>query len=124
MEYYMGEKAELPRSMGPGESPLPLTAPPTAYGAAGRQRSVEMGNPRMTYSNKEVMVQPIHQTAPRGVDNLDIYPPGQVPLGNFRVPSMAQTNTTESTEGTWRTWNVDQRQTSRGKKPWKERFLG
>lgn len=59
---------------------------------------------------------------PTPVEDLSIYPPGQVPIDRYRVPSMAQTEVTTTTESTWRTWNVDQ---SGAQKPkgWKERYL-
>ncbi|CAM1500457.1 Fc.00g096190.m01.CDS01 [Cosmosporella sp. VM-42] len=59
---------------------------------------------------------------PATAENLGIYPPGQVPIDQYRVPSMARTEVTATTESSWRTWNVNQ---ANAQKPrtWKERYL-
>lgn len=54
--------------------------------------------------------------------NVDVYPPGQMPLGKYRVPSMAQTEVTTTTESSWRTWNVTQDHAQK-QKGWKEKYL-
>ena len=126
-DYYVADgKEQLSAFRGPSGIPKPPDTPPMAYGVAGQRTSMEMiGAQQTTSQQTRGLVPPSGAQPPaRRASNLDIYPPGQVPIGNFRVPSMARTNTSDNTEGTWRTWNVDQRQTSKDKRPWKERYLG
>lgn len=126
-DYYVANRKEqIAASRGPSGILKPPATPPTAYGAAAQRTSVEMISPPKESLKQGGGFAPTYKdhTPAIRASNLDIYPPGQVPIGSFRVPSMARTNTSDNTEGTWRTWNVDQRQTSKDKRPWKERYLG
>lgn len=109
-------------------TPLSPSAPPTAYGAAGAFRSLtgQEAPPHMTSRyggggpvEGRLVPPPTHLAPP---PRTDIYPPGQVPIPQDRVQSMARTEVTDSTEGTWRTWGVDQRPT-KGKTS-QRRYLG
>ncbi|PHH88667.1 hypothetical protein CDD83_7251 [Cordyceps sp. RAO-2017] len=58
-----------------------------------------------------------------GAPNLDIYPPGQVPIDQYRVRSMPATEVTDASEATWRTWRVDQNQAGGGGgRDWRQDF--
>lgn len=84
----------------PPDSPVFM---PSAGGAAVPQQNVpEVQVTRASTATGQPMGMP--------------YPPG-----TFRF-SVARTETTDATEGTWRTWNVDQKQATHGK-GWKERYL-
>jgi len=93
----------------PAQPPLQLQPPPMVHVAEERQTpSREMMKAPQTAGE----LVPPGQQPPRRGGSYSIYPPGHVPSGNYRPPSVSRTEVTDTTEGTWRTWNVDQRQAS------------
>lgn len=95
-------------------SPLSPAAPPAAHGASAAFRSLTGQEPPSQMASRygggpvkgRLVPPPTHLAPP---PRTDIYPPGQVPINQYRAPSMAQTELTDSTESTWRTWGVDQK---------------
>ncbi|KFH42763.1 hypothetical protein ACRE_064850 [Hapsidospora chrysogenum ATCC 11550] len=96
----------------PAQPPLKPQPPPMAYMADERETPSRemMRTPQTAGALAPPGQRPLHRGG-----SYSIYPPGHVTSGNYRPPSVSRTEATDSTEGTWRTWNVDQRQASRGR---------